>query len=40
MDPQSQVSKLIAQREGYILKPEENTKPSVYYLPPLRRQPI
>lgn len=37
-DPQSQVSRLIAQRSGYVLKPEEGTKPAVYYLPPLNRR--
>ncbi len=32
-DPGSEVSKLIVSRHGYVLRPEMNTKPSVYYLP-------
>jgi len=32
-DPESKVSQLISQ-ESFQLKPEENTKPSVYYCPP------
>jgi len=31
-DPQSEVSRLIESRKGYVLNPEMNTKPSVYYL--------
>jgi Fe-S-cluster-containing dehydrogenase component len=32
-DPNSEVTKLIAQRHGYQLLPELGTEPSVYYLP-------
>jgi molybdopterin-containing oxidoreductase family iron-sulfur binding subunit len=32
-DPNSEVSRLIAQRHGYQLLPELGTDPSVYYLP-------
>ena len=39
-DPQSRVSQLIVQRSGYTLKPEENTGPAAYYLPPLSQQSI
>jgi molybdopterin-containing oxidoreductase family iron-sulfur binding subunit len=39
-DPQSRVSRLIVQRCGYTLKPEEKTEPVIYYLPPLSRQPV
>jgi NADPH-dependent glutamate synthase beta subunit-like oxidoreductase len=31
-DPQSEVSQLIASRQGYVLRPEEDTQPSVHYL--------
>lgn len=32
-DPNSEVSKLIKERGGFVLNPELGTKPSVYYLP-------
>ncbi len=32
-DPDSEVSRLIREREGFVLNPEFGTKPSVYYLP-------
>jgi len=32
-DPDSEVSKLIKERGGFVLNPELDTKPSVYYLP-------
>ncbi len=33
-DPRSNVSKIFAAGNGYYLKPEEGTVPSVYYCPP------
>ena len=33
-DPESNVSKILTAGNGYRLKPEEGTEPSVYYLPP------
>ncbi len=36
-DPASQVSKLIADRNGYQLLPEVGTDPQVYFLPPRRK---
>ena len=33
-DPESNVSKILTANDGYRLKPEEGTEPSVYYLPP------
>jgi Fe-S-cluster-containing dehydrogenase component len=32
-DPESEVSKAIAEREGYALMPEWGTKPANHYLP-------
>lgn len=37
-DPESTVSKLIKDRDGFNLIPEKGTKPSCYYLPPKRKQ--
>lgn len=37
-DPESEVSQLIAQRSAYILKPEEETGPAIYYCPPKERR--
>ncbi len=39
-DPMSEVSLLVANRSGYVLKPEEETGPSVYYLPPFNKRPL
>ena len=36
-DPQSKVSRLVAERSGYQLLPEIGTNPSCYYLPPRRK---
>lgn len=33
-DPASEVSQLIAKRQGHVVRPEEGTQPSVYYLSP------
>jgi len=32
-DPNSEVSRLIKERRGFVLNPEMETDPSVYYLP-------
>jgi DMSO reductase iron-sulfur subunit len=32
-DPESNISKLIAQKSAYVLKPEAGTAPAVYYCP-------
>lgn len=37
-DPESGVSKLIAQRSAYTLKPEEKTGPAIYYCPPKEKR--
>ena len=31
-DPESEVSKLLASRENYVLQPEAGTNPNIYYL--------
>jgi molybdopterin-containing oxidoreductase family iron-sulfur binding subunit len=36
-DPNSEVSRMIAERGGYQLLPEVGTNPSCYYLPPRRK---
>jgi molybdopterin-containing oxidoreductase family iron-sulfur binding subunit len=36
-DPDSKVSRLIRENNGFTLLPEKGTKPSVYYLPPRRK---
>ena len=36
-DPNSEVSKLISQRNAYTLKPEAGTSPAVYYCPEVKR---
>ena len=33
-DPNSEVTVLIRRDRGFVLKPEQGTKPKVYYLPP------
>ncbi|MBU0595575.1 4Fe-4S dicluster domain-containing protein [Candidatus Bipolaricaulota bacterium] len=33
-DPTSEISDLIKKNRGFVLKPEQGTKPKVYYLPP------
>jgi len=35
-DPGSEVSRLVKEKGGFVLNPEMNTEPSVYYLPSLR----
>ena len=37
-DPDSEVSKLIRDRQGFTLLPEKGTDPSCYYLPPRRKE--
>ena len=32
-DPESEVSKLASKKSAYVIKPEANTEPSVYYCP-------
>ena len=37
-DPNSEVSKMIRDKNGFTLLPEKGTKPNVYYLPPKRKE--
>lgn len=37
-DPKSEVSRLIKARNGFQLLPEKGTRPTVYYLPPKRKE--
>jgi molybdopterin-containing oxidoreductase family iron-sulfur binding subunit len=37
-DPNSEVSRLIRDRNGFPLLPEKGTEPSCYYLPPRRKE--
>jgi len=37
-DPESEISRIIAERETFQLKPEAGTGPSVYYCPPKPRR--
>jgi tetrathionate reductase subunit B len=37
-DPQSEVSKIIAEKKTFLLKPDAGTDPSVYYCPPKPRK--
>jgi Fe-S-cluster-containing dehydrogenase component len=33
-DPESEVSQLLDKRQGYVIRPEEGTEPSIHYLAP------
>jgi Fe-S-cluster-containing dehydrogenase component len=33
-DPDSEVAQLVKTGRGFVLKPEQGTRPKVYYLPP------
>ena len=33
-DPNDKISKILSERQGFQLKPEEKTDPSIYYCPP------
>jgi molybdopterin-containing oxidoreductase family iron-sulfur binding subunit len=37
-DPDSRVSEMIRQMNGFTLLPEKGTRPNVYYLPPKRKE--
>jgi tetrathionate reductase subunit B len=37
-DPESDLSKIIAERDHFRLKPELGTGPSIYYLPPMKKR--
>ncbi len=37
-DPTSEISKVIADKKGYVLQPESGTGPAVYYCPPMARR--
>ena len=39
-DPESKVSKLIAQKDTYVLKPEAGTNPAVHYVPVVHCSPV
>lgn len=39
-DPESKVSKLIAQKNGYVLKPEAGNDPTVHYIPVVHHSPV
>ena len=39
-NPSSELSRLVAKRSGYTLKPEEQTDPTSRYLPPLPKRPV
>jgi molybdopterin-containing oxidoreductase family iron-sulfur binding subunit len=37
-DPQSEISRLIRENNGFTLLPEKGTRPTVFYLPPRRKE--